>query len=34
LSSSSLNASNFTFLKADFFTWSPTELFDLVIDYT
>ncbi|KAG2728290.1 hypothetical protein I3760_01G198600 [Carya illinoinensis] len=34
LSSSSPNASYFTFLKADFFTWSPTELFDLIIDYT
>lgn len=34
LSSSSVNASYFTFLKADFFTWTPTELFDLVLDYT
>ncbi|KAF5466153.1 hypothetical protein F2P56_016105 [Juglans regia] len=34
LSSSSPNASYFTFSKADFFTWSPTELFDLIIDYT
>lgn len=33
LSSPSLNASYFTFLKADFFTWSPPELFDLVLDY-
>ncbi|XP_059447026.1 probable thiol methyltransferase 2 [Corylus avellana] len=34
LSSSSVNASYFTFLKADFFAWTPTELFDLVLDYT
>ncbi|RVW70205.1 putative thiol methyltransferase 2 [Vitis vinifera] len=33
-SSSSWNASHFIFLKADFFTWNPTELFDLIIDYT
>lgn len=33
LSSSSSNA-NHTFLKTDFFTWQPTELFDLVFDYT
>ncbi|KDP29557.1 hypothetical protein JCGZ_19270 [Jatropha curcas] len=34
LSSSSPNANCFTFLKADFFTWHPPELFDLIIDYT
>lgn len=31
---SSSNADYFTFLKADFFTWCPTELFDLIFDYT
>ena len=25
---------SFNFLKADFFTWSPIELFDLILDYT
>ncbi|KAL6971853.1 putative thiol methyltransferase 2 [Sarracenia purpurea var. burkii] len=34
LSSSLQNADYFTFLKADFFTWNPTELFDLIFDYT
>ncbi|GAB4858949.1 Probable thiol methyltransferase 2, variant 4 [Ancistrocladus abbreviatus] len=34
LSSSSPNANYCTFLKADFFTWYPTELFDLIFDYT
>ncbi|KAJ4959321.1 hypothetical protein NE237_026432 [Protea cynaroides] len=34
LFSSSPNANYFTFLMADFFTWKPTELFDLVYDYT
>ncbi|KAL5578610.1 hypothetical protein UlMin_011052 [Ulmus minor] len=34
LSSSHPNASYFTFLKADFFTWHPTDLFDFVFDYT
>lgn len=34
LSSLLPNASYFTFLKADFFTWHPTDLFDLIFDYT
>ncbi|CAA0833330.1 Probable thiol methyltransferase 2 [Striga hermonthica] len=34
LSSRSPNAEHFTFLKTDFFTWCPTELFDLIFDYT
>ncbi|KAI8536237.1 hypothetical protein RHMOL_Rhmol10G0240600 [Rhododendron molle] len=34
LSSSSPNADCFTFLKEDFFIWHPTELFDLIFDYT
>lgn len=34
LSSSLPNANYFTFLAEDFFTWQPTELFDLVFDYT
>lgn len=34
LSSSLPNSSYFTFLKADFFTWHPPELFDLIFDYT
>ncbi|XP_002275789.3 probable thiol methyltransferase 2 [Vitis vinifera] len=34
LSSSLWNANHFTFLKEDFFTWNPTELFDLIFDYT
>ncbi|XP_015879513.3 probable thiol methyltransferase 2 isoform X2 [Ziziphus jujuba] len=34
LSSSQPNSSYFTFLKADFFTWHPTHLFDLIFDYT
>ncbi|XP_071938935.1 probable thiol methyltransferase 2 isoform X2 [Coffea arabica] len=25
---------HFEFLKADFFTWRPTQLFDLIFDYT
>lgn len=33
-SSSLPNANYFTFLAADFFTWQPVELFDLVFDYT
>ncbi|KAK0608802.1 hypothetical protein LWI29_036285 [Acer saccharum] len=33
-SSSLPNANYVTFLKADFFTWCPTELFDLIFDYT
>ncbi|XP_039157401.1 probable thiol methyltransferase 2 isoform X2 [Eucalyptus grandis] len=34
LFSSSPNANHFIFLKEDFFTWHPTELFDLIFDYT
>ncbi|KAJ4723903.1 Thiocyanate methyltransferase 1 [Melia azedarach] len=34
LSSSLPNANYATFLKADFFTWHPAELFDLIFDYT
>lgn len=34
LSASSPNADYFTFIKADFFSWRPTELFDLIFDYT
>ncbi|XP_023871976.1 probable thiol methyltransferase 2 isoform X2 [Quercus suber] len=34
LSSSLPNASYLNFLKADFFTWNPSELFDLILDYT
>ncbi|XP_019174386.1 PREDICTED: probable thiol methyltransferase 2 [Ipomoea nil] len=34
LSLSSPNADCFAFLKADFFSWHPVELFDLVFDYT
>ncbi|XXG44574.1 hypothetical protein AAC387_Pa01g4338 [Persea americana] len=34
ISSSAPNADYFTFLKADFFTWQPRELFDLIFDYT
>ncbi|GAV67149.1 TPMT domain-containing protein [Cephalotus follicularis] len=34
MSSSLPNADNFTFLKADFFSWRSTELFDLIFDYT
>ncbi|XP_065860848.1 probable thiol methyltransferase 2 isoform X2 [Euphorbia lathyris] len=34
LSSSLSNAKFFTFLKADFFSWSPPQLFDLIFDYT
>lgn len=33
-SSSLPNANNFTFLVADFFSWQPTKLFDLIFDYT
>ncbi|PKA61590.1 putative thiol methyltransferase 2 [Apostasia shenzhenica] len=33
-SSSLPNASYFTFLAEDFFTWSPPELFDMIFDYT
>ncbi|XP_065634951.1 probable thiol methyltransferase 2, partial [Quercus suber] len=28
------NATCFNFKMADFFTWSPSELFDLILDYT
>ncbi|XP_039067977.1 probable thiol methyltransferase 2 [Hibiscus syriacus] len=28
------NADYFTFLKEDFFSWRPTDLFDLIFDYT
>ncbi|XP_073309425.1 thiocyanate methyltransferase 1-like [Primulina huaijiensis] len=34
LSCASPNAEHFTFLKEDFFTWHPAELFDLIFDYT
>uniref|UniRef100_A0A3Q7HLR5 Thiol methyltransferase 2 n=1 Tax=Solanum lycopersicum TaxID=4081 RepID=A0A3Q7HLR5_SOLLC len=34
LSSSSKSAENFVFLEADFFSWRPTQLFDLIFDYT
>lgn len=34
LFSSLPKAMQFTFLKVDFFTWHPTELFDLIFDYT
>ncbi|OMO89153.1 TPMT family [Corchorus olitorius] len=34
MSSSSPNGDYFTFLTADFFTWHPTDLFDLIFDYT
>ncbi|XP_038883535.1 probable thiol methyltransferase 2 isoform X2 [Benincasa hispida] len=34
LSSSSPNRRYFTFLKEDFFSWRPMELFDLIFDYT
>lgn len=34
LSSSSPNANHFSFIKEDFFTWHPSELFDLIFDYT
>ncbi|XP_042482364.1 probable thiol methyltransferase 2 [Macadamia integrifolia] len=34
LFSSVPNTNYFTFVKADFFTWQPTELFDLIYDYT
>lgn len=33
-SSSLPNANYFNFLAEDFFTWQPSELFDLVFDYT
>ena len=33
LSSSVPNESYFNLSKADFFTWSPSELFDLILDY-
>ncbi|KAM3270442.1 putative thiol methyltransferase 2 isoform X2 [Capsicum chacoense] len=32
--SSSKSAENFSFLEADFFIWRPTQLFDLIFDYT
>lgn len=32
--SSLSNADYYTFLKEDFFTWQPAELFDLIFDYT
>ncbi|XP_016471122.1 putative thiol methyltransferase 2 isoform X2 [Nicotiana tabacum] len=34
LFSSSKRAEYFAFLEADFFTWRPTHLFDLIFDYT
>ncbi|XP_051127889.1 probable thiol methyltransferase 2 [Andrographis paniculata] len=34
LSSGSPNAEHYSFLKTDFFTWCPSELFDLIFDYT
>ncbi|XP_021289634.1 thiocyanate methyltransferase 1-like [Herrania umbratica] len=34
MSSTLPNADYFTFIKADFFTWHPTDLFDLIFDYT
>ncbi|KAK9725283.1 hypothetical protein RND81_05G133800 [Saponaria officinalis] len=34
LALTSPNSSCFSFLQADFFTWNPTELFDLIFDYT
>ncbi|XP_009781476.2 putative thiol methyltransferase 2 isoform X2 [Nicotiana tabacum] len=34
LFSSSKSAEYFAFLEADFFTWRPTHLFDLIFDYT
>ncbi|MBA0558601.1 hypothetical protein Golob_015613 [Gossypium lobatum] len=34
MSSSLPNADDFTFIKADFFSWRPTDLFDLIFDYT
>ncbi|OVA11042.1 TPMT family [Macleaya cordata] len=34
LSLSSPNASCFEFIEENFFTWRPTELFDLIFDYT
>ncbi|XP_058009817.1 probable thiol methyltransferase 2 isoform X2 [Hevea brasiliensis] len=34
LSSSFPNANCFKFLRADFFSWHPPELFDLIFDYT
>ncbi|KAK4349349.1 hypothetical protein RND71_032104 [Anisodus tanguticus] len=34
LFSSSKSAEYFAFLEADFFAWCPTQLFDLIFDYT
>ncbi|XP_041989791.1 probable thiol methyltransferase 2 isoform X1 [Salvia splendens] len=34
LTSGSPNAEHCTFLKTDFFTWCPDQLFDLIFDYT
>ncbi|XVE62107.1 hypothetical protein DITRI_Ditri06bG0092800 [Diplodiscus trichospermus] len=34
MSSSIANVDYFTFLKEDFFSWHPTDLFDLIFDYT
>lgn len=34
LASASPNAKYISFLQADFFTWEPTQLFDLIFDYT
>ncbi|KAI3903671.1 hypothetical protein MKW98_032325 [Papaver atlanticum] len=34
ISSSSPSAKCFEFVEADFFTWRPTEIFDLIYDYT
>ncbi|KAI3977930.1 hypothetical protein MKX01_001053, partial [Papaver californicum] len=33
ISSSSPNANCFEFIEADFFTWRPTQIFDLIFDY-
>ncbi|XP_074281294.1 putative thiol methyltransferase 2 isoform X1 [Silene latifolia] len=34
LAATSSNGTCFSFVQADFFTWNPTELFDLIFDYT
>ncbi|CAN1253558.1 Probable thiol methyltransferase 2 [Linum perenne] len=34
LFSSLPNSNHFTFVKADFFNWNPSEKFDLIFDYT
>jgi len=33
-SAAAADASLFAFVAADFFTWEPLELFDLIFDYT